>query len=178
MPTIPAGGRARGKAKASTRRITLSRSVSTRSSASQKAAAPKTRTTRKTVTGQKGTAKIRAKTAAKSKMPSARKKAAATRAKASTGTVVGAAKTTTSHARIQKWAEARDGVPATVKSTRSRNGAGVLRIDFPGFRGRNSLQKISWKEWFRQFDRSGLAFLYQDKTQSGKQSRFFKLVKK
>jgi len=85
-------------------------------------------------------------------------------------------KTTTDHAEIRKWAEARGGKPATVKRTESNKEAGVLRIDFPGYSGSDSLEEISWDEFFKKFDEKHLAFLYQDKTSSGEQSRFFKLV--
>jgi len=85
-------------------------------------------------------------------------------------------KTTTNHDEIRKWAEARGGKPATVKRTRDNDEAGVLRIDFPGYSGDDSLQEISWEEFFKKFDDKQLAFLYQEKTASGEQSRFFKLV--
>ena len=85
-------------------------------------------------------------------------------------------KTTTNHDEIRKWAEARGGKPATVKRTESNGEAGVLRIDFPGYRGSDSLEEISWDEFFKKFDEKQLAFLYQEKTSSGEQSRFFKLV--
>ena len=54
--------------------------------------------------------------------------------------------------------------------------AGVLRLDFPGYSGADSLKEVSWDEWFDKFDRNNLALLYQDKTKDGRQSRFFKLV--
>ena len=84
--------------------------------------------------------------------------------------------TTTNHDEIRKWAEARGGKPATVKRTESNGEAGVLRIDFPGYSGSDSLEEISWEEFFKKFDEKQLAFLYQEKTSSGEQSRFFKLV--
>ena len=85
-------------------------------------------------------------------------------------------KTTTNHDEIRKWAEARGGKPATVKSTESGGEAGVLRIDFPGYSGKDSLEEISWDEFFAKFDEKNLAFLCQEKTAEGKESRFFKLV--
>src|SRR5436305_4195902 len=85
-------------------------------------------------------------------------------------------KTTTNHDEIRKWAEARGGKPATVKSTESGDEAGVLRIDFPGYSGKDSLEEITWDEFFAKFDEKNLAFLYQDKTASGGESRFFKFV--
>lgn len=84
-------------------------------------------------------------------------------------------RTTTDHNQIRKWAESRGGHPATVKGT-SRGGAGLLRIDFPGYRGEKSLQEIAWNDFFEKFDDEKLAFLYQDKTSTGRTSRFFKLV--
>ena len=85
-------------------------------------------------------------------------------------------KTTTDHKVIQAWSEARGGKPATVKSTEKDGEAGVLRIDFPGYSGADSLEEISWDEFFQKFDEKKLAFLYQEHTSSGEESRFFKLV--
>jgi hypothetical protein len=90
--------------------------------------------------------------------------------------MAGSSHTTTNHDEIRKWAEARGGKPATVKRTESGGEAGVLRIDFPGYSGAGSLEEISWDEFFQKFDEKNLAFLYQDTTSSGEQSRFFKLV--
>ncbi|HZS77664.1 MAG TPA: hypothetical protein VFA41_13715 [Ktedonobacteraceae bacterium] len=88
----------------------------------------------------------------------------------------GSSKTTTDHDVIRKWAEERGGKPATVERTESGGEPGVLRIDFPGYSGKGSLVEISWDEWFQKFDEKHLAFLYQDETSGGEQSRFFKLV--
>ena len=45
-------------------------------------------------------------------------------------------KTTTNHDEIRQWAEARNGRPAVVKSTRRKgDDTGILRIDFPGYNG-------------------------------------------
>lgn len=90
--------------------------------------------------------------------------------------MAGSSHTTTNHDEIRKWAEARGGKPATVRRTESGDEAGVLRIDFPGYSGEGSLEEISWDEFFKKFDEKKLAFLYQDTTSSGEESRFFKLV--
>lgn len=84
------------------------------------------------------------------------------------------AETTTDHAAIRRWAEARNGKPAAVPTTRAENGAGRLRIDFDGYE--DGLKPISWDEFFAAFEEARLAFLYQDRTPDGAQSRFFKLV--
>ena len=84
--------------------------------------------------------------------------------------------TTTDHNKIRKWAEERDGRPATVKSTEENGHAGILRIDFGP--KEKSLDEIEWDEFFRKFDESELAFLYQDRTKDGKVSRFHKFVRR
>ena len=88
---------------------------------------------------------------------------------------VAQAQSTTDHATVRKWAESRNGRPARVKGTESRDGAGILRIDFN--EPEESLEQISWDEFFDTFDDRELTFLYQDKTADGKTSRFFKFVR-
>lgn len=89
--------------------------------------------------------------------------------------MAGESKITTDHSVIKSWVEKRGGQPATVKGT-SEKGVGLLRINFPGFGKEASLESISWDEFFQKFDEKGLAFLYQDETKDGKESRFFKFV--
>lgn len=81
--------------------------------------------------------------------------------------------TTTDHDEIRKWAEARDGHPAMVKT---KGKGGVLRIDFG--EPEDNLEEVSWDEFFEVFDENKLAFLYQDKTADGKTSRFNKFVER
>ena len=88
------------------------------------------------------------------------------------------AKITTNHDLIKRWAEQRGGTPATVTSTAAGKQPGILRIDFPGYRGKDTLKPIPWAEWFRKFDQKGLAFLYQERTAAGKPSRFFKTIQR
>jgi hypothetical protein len=85
------------------------------------------------------------------------------------------ARQTTDHEQIRRWAEAREGRPATVKGTEDDDEAGVLRISF---RDDSSLQVISWEDFFEKFEEEGLAFLYQERAKDGKTSRFFKLVER
>ncbi len=88
------------------------------------------------------------------------------------------AETTTDHAKIQQWVEARGGRPATVKGSGGEEIAGILRVDFPGYAGKATLLPISWEVFFKKFEERGLAFLYQEKTSAGDLSRFWKLVKR
>jgi hypothetical protein len=87
-------------------------------------------------------------------------------------------RTTTDHDEIRRWAEARGGRPAAVGSTGSGDDPGILRIAFPGRpqSDDDELEEISWDEWFRAFDANGLAFVYQEQTADGEESRFNKLV--
>jgi hypothetical protein len=52
--------------------------------------------------------------------------------------------------------------------------AGILRIDYHGYSGQGTLERIEWDAWFEKFDEQNLAFLYQDK----RGSRFSKLVRR
>jgi hypothetical protein len=86
------------------------------------------------------------------------------------------AKITTDHEEIRQWAEARGGRPARVIGTGNASDTGMLRIDFPGYSGGETLEQISWEEFFEKFEESKLAFLYQEETKEGKESRFSKLI--
>jgi hypothetical protein len=85
-------------------------------------------------------------------------------------------KVTTDHERIKKWVVERGGSPARVKDTDTGGSSGVLRIDYPGYSGEETLEAISWQEFFDGFEQNNLAFLYQDETKDGKKSRFSKLI--
>jgi hypothetical protein len=85
------------------------------------------------------------------------------------------AEVTTNHEEIKQWVEERDGRPARVKGT-GKDSGGLLRIDYPGFSGEDTLETITWEEFFVAFDDNNLAFLYQDETKDGKESRFSKLI--
>lgn len=73
---------------------------------------------------------------------------------------------TTDHETIRKWAEQRGGHPAQVKGT-----GGLLRIDFG--EPEESLEQISWEDFFKVFDQSNIKFLYDPE----RSSRFNKFVR-
>ena len=83
---------------------------------------------------------------------------------------------TTDHDEIRQWAEERGAEPACVKGTRNKRNSCMIRLDFPGYSGEDSLEHISWDEWFDNFDRNNLALIYQEKTSGGQRSNFNKLV--
>ncbi|HET7361729.1 MAG TPA: hypothetical protein VFI78_07345 [Salinimicrobium sp.] len=84
-------------------------------------------------------------------------------------------KTTNNHTIIKKWVEAHQGKPSVVESTDNEKGGGLLRINFPGYEEDN-LKEISWEKFFDIFDEHQLKLLYQDETEDGKESRFYKFV--
>lgn len=82
------------------------------------------------------------------------------------------AETTTDHQTIRKWAEKHGGRPAVVASTHGKRGVGIVRIEFPDAPNseHDALGEISWDEFFKQFDASELALVYED------DSNFNKLI--
>lgn len=82
---------------------------------------------------------------------------------------------TTDHDTIRHWAEERGGHPARVAG-RNDDSGGILRIDFG--ESEPSLEEIPWDAFFETFENRDLAFLYQDKTEDGGTSRFFKFVRR
>lgn len=88
------------------------------------------------------------------------------------------AQVTTDHDGIRKWAEPRGGKPAAVRTTHRGQDPGIIRLIFPDAPNADddSLEEISWDEFFRKFDQAGLALLHQDKTSDGKPSFFNKLI--
>ena len=77
---------------------------------------------------------------------------------------------TTDHDEIRRWVEERGGQPARVEGTN------LLRIDYPGFSGEGTLEPLDWEQFFGLFDENNLAFLYQETTKDGGESRFSKFV--
>lgn len=63
-----------------------------------------------------------------------------------------------------------------MKGTGGKGDTGMIRLDFPGYSGEESLQPISWDEWFEAFDRNNLAMVYEETMASGQKSNFNKIV--
>ena len=84
----------------------------------------------------------------------------------------GRSKITTDHKEIRRWIEERGGEAATVKSTADNGSAGILRVDYPGYSGEDTLKRIDWDTFFEAFEKNNLAFLYQDDPDS----RFSKFI--
>lgn len=90
--------------------------------------------------------------------------------------MAGAAKVTTNHDEIKQWIESHGGKPSCVKATKNQRGC-LLRVDFPGYSGGDSLEELDWETFFSVFDENDLVFLHgEDK--GSKESRFNKFVSK
>ena len=87
-----------------------------------------------------------------------------------------ASRVTTDHEEIRRWAEERGAQPARVRRTGGGEDPGILRLDFPGYSGGESLEHISWEEFLEKFDDNNLALLYQEQTAQGQRSNFNKLI--
>ena len=87
-------------------------------------------------------------------------------------------KVTTDHDEIRHWAEARGAKPAAVRRTESDDDPGIIRLEFPDYSGGDSLEEISWDEWFRKFDGNGLALLYQEHIANGDDSNFNQIIRR
>ncbi len=83
---------------------------------------------------------------------------------------------TTDPDTIREWAEERGGKPSQVKGTGGKDDTGILRIDFPGYSGADSLEEISWDDWLEKFEENDLALVYQEETSGGVKSNFNKIV--
>ena len=84
---------------------------------------------------------------------------------------------TTDHETIERWVEERDGSPAHVEATADGDDPGLLRLQFPDTeRDHGEIEPISWEKFFDKFEDENLAFVYQDETEGGRMSRFYKFV--
>lgn len=151
---------------------------------SRAAAATRTRNSSRTAktsrasSGRRSTKSGRRSGAGRTRTSAARSRRTGTRRGAAPHRNLHTAERTTDHDTIRRWAEERGGHPAAVKRTNRGRNTGIIRIDFPGYSGEGSLEEISWDDFFRKFDDSNLALVYQEKTAEGEKSNFNKLVRR
>jgi hypothetical protein len=94
----------------------------------------------------------------------------------SSGKAGGSAEPLTDHEEIRQWAEERGGTPSCVRGTGGKGDIGMLRLDFPGYSGEDTLEPISWDDWFEKFEERKLALIVQAQTGKGRKSNFNKLI--
>jgi hypothetical protein len=88
--------------------------------------------------------------------------------------------TTDNRELIREWAAERDAQPATGEATDSgpatvdvRDGGAGIRFNFPGAA---RFRPISWEEWFDNFTRYDLMFVYEDDVPGQTPSGRYRLV--
>jgi hypothetical protein len=88
---------------------------------------------------------------------------------------------TRDHELIRRWATKRRAEPATGEATYSgpasvsvKDGGAGIRFNFPGS---GSFRPIAWSEWFENFDRHQLAFVFDNDSETGSPSNRYRLVK-
>ncbi len=77
------------------------------------------------------------------------------------------------HEVILEWARQRNAMPATIPGTEHGDHLGVLRFDVPGYGGRQSLEHVTWEQWFATFDERQLVMIYQEHLKNGRPSNFY-----
>ncbi|WMS40866.1 hypothetical protein RDV64_12245 [Acuticoccus sp. MNP-M23] len=183
--------------KKTTTKASSSASASSKSTANAKPAA-KSASSAKAATPKKAAASGKAATASKSKAAPSAKSASSAKAspaakstkapakKAKADAAAGEARlkkasadddaqTTVDHTRIREWVESRGGRPTHVAETGTKKGKlGILRIDFG--KPDEGLAAVPWPKFLKAFDDNKLAFLFKEKTATGKVSRFNKFV--
>ncbi len=82
-------------------------------------------------------------------------------------------KVTTDHMLIRKWAELRQGCPAVIRQITNAGIDLVLSIVFPDVDAGEIARRLSWDEFFEQFDHQRLVFVYEDYDGGQKLSRYF-----
>jgi hypothetical protein len=82
------------------------------------------------------------------------------------------------HHIIQEWVENRKGIPTRIKGTGKTDDDGLLRIHFPENSKSDNFEEMEWEDFFADFDKNKLDFLYQDKKADGETSTFHKFVER
>jgi hypothetical protein len=89
----------------------------------------------------------------------------------------GLTQVTADHDVIRQWVIQRHGRPAVVEKSQDDEG-GILRIDLGDIEARHDLVPVAWDDWFKEFEKADLAFLYQEETPQGEVSRYNELVER
>jgi hypothetical protein len=82
---------------------------------------------------------------------------------------------TIDHDTIRRWAEEREGYPATLEGSHPGTEAGVLRI---GFEGDEGVDRIGWDEFFEKFEQKALAMRIHNEPAKGGHDRFHEFFKR
>lgn len=76
---------------------------------------------------------------------------------------------------IMAWAQQRDAVPAVVRTPGSADRLDELRLDVRGASPDGDDERVSWDEWLNTFMTADLRFVYQERTEAGELSTYYRL---
>jgi hypothetical protein len=85
---------------------------------------------------------------------------------------------TTDHDEIRRWVESIGGRPVQVRLSSSTGPVGVPAIDVPGRTTAGAVEPVSWDDWFAEFDRAGLALLYEQAPAPDDPNPYNKLIQR
>jgi hypothetical protein len=85
---------------------------------------------------------------------------------------------TTDHDEIRHWVESVGGRPVQVRLASSTGPVGVPALDVPGHTTAGATEPVSWDDWFAEFDRVGLALLYDQTSAPGDPRPYTKLIQR
>lgn len=74
---------------------------------------------------------------------------------------------------IMAWAQQRDAVPRVVPGPRSADRLDELRLDVRG--ASREGEQVSWDDWLSTFMTADLRFVYQERTEDGELSTYYRL---
>jgi hypothetical protein len=80
------------------------------------------------------------------------------------------------HQVIRRWAEQRKGIPCRMTGAEANGGEGILKIHFSEHGKQEDLEEITWADFFNDFEKEELDFLYKDRNANGQLSNFYQLV--
>jgi hypothetical protein len=93
-------------------------------------------------------------------------------------------RTTIHHREIKKWAEKYGGKPQIIDFPNAQSDLVGIRINFPGradqvyFDESNPPRDITWREFFREFERQRLTFIYNDSEKITSPSDYYRFAKR
>lgn len=82
---------------------------------------------------------------------------------------------------IIQWTERRSGHAARVTgrhpyaTTPFEAEVGALRLAFPGYASEEAVEPISWDDFFNEFERDGLYFVYRETDDDGNMSYDYRI---
>ena len=93
-------------------------------------------------------------------------------------------KVTTNHKEIESWAMNNGGEPEIIDAPEEGSDAVAIRINFPGrqddiFLGQSKpARKSSWRDFFKEFERMQLAFIYEENPKREDLSMTYRFIKR